>query len=60
MSPRQVVRWVLGAVIVLLFSMVTVVVVRSGDPRYVDLLLGALIGAFTTVVGYYFGSADGP
>lgn len=59
-SVRTVVRWVLGAIVCVGFFVAFVYVIRTGRPEYVNLMLGALIGSFTTVVGYYFGSSDNP
>ncbi len=57
-TVRQWARWVLGGIIVALFGVAVVIVLTSEDREMRLLVMGALIGAFTTVVGFYFGSAE--
>jgi hypothetical protein len=58
-TPKHVIRWILGTIITAMFG-VAVVVILTGEDKNMQLLMaGALIGAFTTVVGYYFGSSEG-
>lgn len=52
--------YALGALVALGFFTITFYLIYSG--KYDDavmLIIGALIGAFSTVVGYFFGSSKG-
>ncbi len=51
-------RWVVGVIVAALFCVATIVVLMGDDREIRLLVMGALIGSFTTVVGYYFGSSD--
>ena len=55
---RTIARWVIGVIVAALFCVATIIILTSGDREYVLLIVGALIGAFTTVVGFYFGSSE--
>ena len=55
---RTIARWVIGCIVAILFCVATIIILTSGDREYVLLIVGALIGAFTTVVGFYFGSSE--
>ena len=63
MSHRSVFQYLLGALIVLGFFTLLVVLVERGVPSenkdLLNLTVGALIGSFATVVGYFFGSSAG-
>lgn len=63
MSHRAVFQYLLGALIVLGFFTLLVVLVERGVPSenkdLLNLTVGALIGSFATVVGYFFGSSAG-
>ena len=55
---KPVARWVVGLIVASLFCVATIVVLMGDDREIRLLVMGALIGSFTTVVGYYFGSSD--
>ena len=55
---KTVARWVVGIIVSALFCVATIVVLLGDDREIRLLVMGALIGSFTTVVGYYFGSSD--
>jgi hypothetical protein len=60
MKIGEIYMYVLGALIVLGCFAITVYLIYS--EKYPDafmLIIGALIGAFSTVVGYFFGSSKG-
>lgn len=58
-TVRSVVRWILGTLIVLGFFVVfAFLIFFSDDPQNRGLMIGAMIAAFSTVVGYYFGASD--
>ena len=63
MRNRKDIRWRLGVIItVAFFAIVGLLVYRempAGNRELLLVVLGALVGAFTTVVGFYFGDADG-
>ena len=50
----------LGALIVIGFFATLIYLIYSGKyPESVNLVIGALLGAFGTVVGYFYGSSKG-
>ncbi|MGI9307168.1 MAG: hypothetical protein ACR2P5_07690 [Gammaproteobacteria bacterium] len=55
---KQVARWILGGMIVLLFAIATIIVLIKGEIQFINLILGALIGSTASIVGYYFGSSE--
>lgn len=55
---KPIARWIVGIIVAALFSAATVIVLVGEDRELRLLILGALIGAFTTIVGFYFGSSD--
>ena len=60
MKTKDIFMYALGALIVVGFFAVSVYLIYSGE--YNDalmLIIGALIGAFSTVVGYFYGSSKG-
>ena len=60
---KNVFQYVLGALIVLGFFILMVVLVYKNVPSenkdLLNLVVGALIGSFATVVGYFYGSSLG-
>lgn len=62
MKPKDVFQYVLGALIVAGFFILLVLLIRSEVPKenkdLLNLVVGALIGSFATVVGYFFGSSS--
>lgn len=63
LSHRTVFQYLLGALIVIGFFTLLIVLVERGVPAenkdLLNLTVGALIGSFATVVGYFFGSSAG-
>lgn len=60
MKAKEIYMYALGALVALGFFGITIFLISTG--KYNDavmLIIGALIGAFTTVVGYFFGSSKG-
>lgn len=59
----EVLRYCLAGIIIFCFFALLYMVISKPIPdvnqRLADIVIGALIGAFTTVVGYYFGSSSG-
>ena len=52
--------YALGALIVIGFFTVIAFLIYTGvHETTINLLIGALIGAFSTVVGYFYGSSKG-
>jgi len=63
MKAKNIFQYVLGALIVLGFFILMVVLVYKNVPSenkdLLNLVVGALIGSFATVVGYFYGSSLG-
>ena len=63
MKAKQVAQYILGALVVAgFFSLLIILIYKSvpeGNQDILNLVIGALIGSFTSVVGYYFGSSLG-
>ena len=63
MKSKDIFQYILGALIVLGFFVLLIVLVYSGVPDQnkdlLNLVVGALIGSFATVVGYFYGSSKG-
>lgn len=57
-TPKHIIRWILGSLVVVMFGSAVVIILMGNDRNMQLLMAGALIGAFTTVVGFYFGSSD--
>lgn len=62
MTRRADVRWALAAIIICGFFAMTGLLVfhemPEGNRELLLVVLGALVGAFTTLVGYYYGDAE--
>ena len=59
-STKEIYMYALGALIAIGFFAVMLYLIYSGKyENAVMLIIGALIGAFTTVVSYFFGSSKG-
>ena len=62
MSAKDLFQYILGALIVVgFFTLLIVLALVKVPPENKDLLnivVGGLIGAFATIVGYYFGSSS--
>ena len=63
MKAKSIFQYVLGGLIVLGFFVLMVVLVYTSVPDQnkdlLNLVVGALIGSFATVVGYFYGSSLG-
>ena len=60
MKIREIYFYTLGALIVIGFFVVLIVLMlTSKDQQTINLVIGALLGAFGTVVGYFYGSSKG-
>jgi hypothetical protein len=53
-------KYILGALIVIgFFGTMVLLIIKNPDDNRLDLLIGALIASFSTLVGYYWGSSSG-
>lgn len=60
MKAKDVFFYALGALVVIgFFSTLIALIVKGADKDTQNLLIGALIAAFSTVVGYFYGSSKG-
>lgn len=60
MKPKDIFFYSLGALVVIgFFSTLIVLIIKGADKDTQNLLIGALIAAFSTVVGYFYGSSKG-
>ena len=60
MKPKDVFFYSLGALVVIgFFTTLVVLIIKGADKDTQNLLIGALIAAFSTVVGYFYGSSKG-
>jgi uncharacterized BrkB/YihY/UPF0761 family membrane protein len=63
MKAKSIFQYVLGSLIVIGFFVLMVVLVYTSVPDQnkdlLNLVVGALIGSFATVVGYFYGSSLG-
>lgn len=63
MKAKDLFQYILGGLIVLGFFVLLIALVYSGVPEInkdlLNLVVGALIGSFATVVGYFYGSSKG-
>jgi hypothetical protein len=60
MKTKDIFFYALGALIVIGFFVVLVVLMyTSKSPESINMTLGALLAAFGTVVGYFYGSSKG-
>lgn len=63
MKAKQVFQYILGALITVGFFVLLIVLVYTSVPvenkDILNLVVGALIGSFATVVGYFYGSSLG-
>ena len=60
---QQIFQYVLGAVVLIGFFCLLILLLYQGIPEQntdiLNIVIGALIGSFTTVVGYFYGSSKG-
>lgn len=63
MQTKDIFQYSLGGVIVVGFFLLLIVLANKGIPDQnkdlLNLVVGALIGSFATVVGYFYGSSKG-
>ncbi len=60
MKGKDIFMYVLGALVVIGFFSVLFYLIYKGDfESTLNLAIGALIGAFGTIVGYFYGSSKG-
>jgi uncharacterized membrane protein len=63
MKIKDIFQYALGAIIVMAFFALIVLLTYIGVPDQnkdlLNLVVGALIGSFATVVGYFYGSSKG-
>jgi len=63
MKIKDIFQYVLGALIVIGFFILLYLLVTSEVPEknkdLLNLVVGALIGSFATIVGYFYGSSKG-
>lgn len=63
MKGKQIFQYILGGLIVvgffLLLYFLLSAVVPEGNKELLNITIGALIGSFTSIVGYFFGSSLG-
>jgi len=59
MKTKDIFFYVLGSLIVtgFFFTLIASIILKQGQDT-INLMLGALIAAFSTVVGYFFGSSQ--
>lgn len=63
MKAKDIFQYILGALITLGFFVLLYLLVTSEVPEknkdLLNLVVGALIGSFATIVGYFYGSSKG-
>lgn len=63
MRTKDIYQYVLGALVVIGFFALLIILIKKEVPApnkdLLNLVVGALIGSFATVVGYFFGSSKG-
>jgi len=55
---KMIARWVIGFIVVGMFCIAVFIVLVGEDREMRLLVMGALIGAFSTITGFYFGSTE--
>lgn len=60
MKGKEIFMYVLGSIIIIGFFAVLIYMIKNGGYKNeLGIILGALVGAFGTVVGYFYGSSKG-
>lgn len=60
MKIKDIFMYALGAIVVIGFFVTLAYLIKQGTyESTINLAIGALIGAFGTIVGYFFGSSKG-
>jgi hypothetical protein len=60
MKAKEIFMYVLGAIVVIGFFTTLVFMISTGQyESEVNMIVGALIGAFITVIGFFYGSSKG-
>ncbi len=58
MNPKDIFFYALGALVVIgFFSTLVILILKGDNPQAVNLIIGSLLSAFGTVVGYFYGSS---
>jgi hypothetical protein len=62
-NVKDIIQYVLGAIVVICFFILVYFLmtheIPTGSRELLNLIIGALIGSFTTVVTYFYGSSKG-
>jgi hypothetical protein len=63
MTPKQKIRLLIGTLVTLMFAgmlyILSYVEIPGGSRDVLQVLIGALGGAFITMISFYFGDSDG-
>jgi hypothetical protein len=59
MKIDDIFKYALGALVIIGFFILIVILTLRNNEEILNLCIGALIGSFTTIVGYYYGSSIG-
>jgi drug/metabolite transporter (DMT)-like permease len=63
MKPKDIFQFILGGIIVIGFFLLLYFLIFLEIPEknsaLLNLIIGALIGSFVTIVGYFYGSSSG-
>jgi len=60
MKNKNLFQYILGSIVVVCFFAAFGFLIYRGDyQEEVSIVLGAIVGAFTAIVSYYFGSSKG-
>lgn len=60
MKPKDIAMYILGALVTIGFFATLIFMIWKGSyESSVNLIVGALVGSFTTIVAYFFGSSKG-
>jgi len=60
MKAKEIFMYSLGSIITIGFFIVLIYMIQSDEYKSeLGIILGALVGAFGTVVGYFYGSSKG-
>lgn len=58
MKPKDIAMYILGALVTIgFFATLIFMILKGSYESSVNLIVGALVGSFTTIVAYFFGSS---
>lgn len=58
MKPKDIAMYILGALVAIgFFATLIFMILKGSYESSVNLIVGALVGSFTTIVAYFFGSS---